>query len=103
MAAQEEVGKDHKDHGQAGPLVEFLYLKNNDEVSFKVSWNDTLAAVWTQAYVELKEERLAKDELECQKSGDSLKNYLSLSLSELRDRHICADRKFQIKSETGGA
>lgn len=90
----------HDHEGQ--PIVEFVYLNTNAEVKFHARWSDTLAQVWEQSYVELKESRRQADELQCQ-DGNSLMDSLNLSLAELRDRKICQNRKFQIKSETGGA
>jgi len=82
--------------------VEFIYLNTNEETKFLVSWEDTLAQVWEQAYDKLGEVHREKDELECQ-NGESLMSYLNLTLIELHERRICQERKFQIKSETGGA
>jgi len=90
----------HENHGN--PAVEFVYLNNNDETRFHAHWTDTLQELWDRAYDELGESRRDGDEIECQ-SGESLMQYLGSSLEELRDRHLCAGHKFQIKCETGGA
>ena len=99
---QQGTGQADQAQGHQGPMVDFVYLKNNEEASFKVSWDDTLAQVWDKAYEELKEKRLPKDELECQ-SGTVLTPYLALTMRQLQEKHVCPNRKFQIKSETGGA
>lgn len=85
------------------PVVEFLYLNTNAEKKFHAGWNDSLAEVWEQAYKELGEARRERDEIESQNDGASLMSYLDLTLEQLREKHICQNRKFQIKCETGGA
>ncbi len=90
-----------QNHGKQ-VTVQFIYLNTNEETEFHANQEDTLAQVWEQAYDRLGEVRREKDELECQ-NGESLMSYLNLTLAELHERHICPERKFQIKSETGGA
>jgi hypothetical protein len=96
MAAPEDRPHD------GGPAVEVVYLNTNEEVKFHASWDDTLAQVWDEAYRKLEETRREGDEFQCQ-DGVSLMQYLNLTLAELRERHICQNRKFAIRSETGGA
>jgi hypothetical protein len=91
---------DHPRDGQ--PLVEVLYLNTNDEVKFHAPWDDTLEKVWEEAYRKLEEARRPGDEIQCQ-DGSSLMSYLQLTLAQMRERHICPDRKFAIRSATGGA
>lgn len=92
--------KAHESHGQPG--VEFVYLNTNAEIKFHAKWDDKLSLVWDKAYGELKETRRPNDQLECQ-TGESLMTHLDLTLQDLRERNICKARKFQIRSETGGA
>jgi hypothetical protein len=85
-----------------GPIVEVLYLNTNEDVQFHAAWEDTLAQVWEEAYERLQEKRRDGDEFQCQ-DGTSLLQYITLTLAQLREKHICQDRKFAIRSETGGA
>jgi hypothetical protein len=96
-----EHGEKHDDD-KGQPVVEFLYLKTNDDAKFHVSWSAKLGEVWDLAYAELKEAKLATDQLECQ-SGATLMDQLQLTMADLRDKKVCQGRKFQIRSETGGA
>lgn len=95
------MAKDERERPD-GPVVEVLYLNTNAEKKFHVSWEQTVAQVWEEAYGKLGEARREVDEFECQEGG-SLMSYLHLTMAQLRDQHICQNRKFQIKSETGGA
>ncbi|MBI2313632.1 MAG: hypothetical protein HYU77_14120 [Betaproteobacteria bacterium] len=88
--------------GHRHTIVEFVYLNSNAEVKFEVKWNDKLVDVWNVAYDKLTEAKKPTDQLECQ-TGESLMADLQLSLEELRERKVCHARKFQIRSETGGA
>lgn len=91
------------EHEQQGnPIVEFLYLKTNDEKKFHVQWNNTLQQVWDQAYIELGEAKQNGDTLECQ-DGTKLDPYLGQTIQQLRDQKICVNRKFQIRGPAGGA
>jgi len=87
---------------QGNPKVEVLYLNTNAEVSFHSSWGTTLRDIWAKAYVELKEAKRDNDRFECQ-TGQSLMNSLDKTLEQLRAEHTCQNRKYQIRSETGGA
>ena len=88
------------EHG--GPEVFFDDLNTNRDVHFHAEWTDTLQKLWDTAYMELKEARRDRDQLECQ-SGRSLMTVLNLTLEQFRDQHICEGFKFQIKGDTGGA
>ncbi len=94
----DDVANDNHEH----PSVEFVYLNTNAEVKFHAKWDEKLSLIWDNAYNELHEIRRPNDLLECQ-SGDSLMLHLELTLQGLRERKICKARKFQIRSETGGA
>jgi hypothetical protein len=85
-----------------GAIVEVVYLNTNEEVKFHAAWEDTLAQVWEEAYRRLEETRREGDEFQCQE-GTSLMQFITLTLAQLREKHICQDRKFAIRSETGGA
>jgi hypothetical protein len=98
MTAALERGKEH----DKGPAIEVLYLNSNEEAKFHASWDDTLQQVWDRGYQELGETRRDGDEIQCQ-DGASLMGYLSMTLAQLRDQHICPDRKYAIRSATGGA
>jgi len=102
MTASLEREKEKNQDHENGPAVEVLYLNTNEEAKFHASWNGTLQQVWDEAYTKLGETRHEGDEIQCQ-DGASLMGYLSLTLAELRDRHICQNRKFAIRSATGGA
>jgi len=85
-----------------GPIVEVEDLHTNEEVKFHAEWTDTVQQVWDKAYVELGEARRETDVFEC-KDGQSLMDSLNLTLEQLRERHTCQNRKFQIRGGTGGA
>lgn len=93
---------DHAKDNDKGPVVEVLYLNSNEEAKFHAPWENTLQQVWDRAYTELGETRRDGDEIQCQE-GASLMAYVSLTLAQLRDRHICPDRRYAIRSATGGA
>lgn len=82
--------------------VKFTYLNTNDSAEFHVLDTNTLQATWNTAYNKLGEAPRQGDELQCG-DGNSLMGDLALTMAELRDRHICTERHFQIRSETGGA
>lgn len=84
------------------PEVEVTDLNTNRKVKFHAKWSDSLQHVWDQAYIELKEKRRQRDELECA-DGKPLTQFLAQTLEQLRKQHICPGRKYQIKGETGGA
>ncbi len=90
----------HEPHGE--PEVEVIYLNTNEDAKFHEAWSRTAQQVWDDAYDKLGEQKKTGDQFETQ-DGKSLMPYLSLTLSQLRDQHISANRKFQIKCETGGA
>lgn len=96
------VQEQEKGTEKKGPLVEIVYLNSNEEAKFHASWDDTLQQIWDRAYQELGEGRREGDEIQCQ-DGASLMGYLSLTLEQLRERHLCEHRKFAIRSQTGGA
>lgn len=96
------MNKEGHEEKHGNPIVEFLYLNTNAEEKFHAQWSEKLSLVWDHAYDELKEVRKPNDLLECQ-NGESLMTHLDLTLEQLRERHICQARKFQIRSETGGA
>lgn len=87
---------------QKGPSVEVVHLNTNAEAKFHTLWTTTVQAVWDQAYVKFGESRREGDSFEAQ-DGTDLTPYLTLTLEQLRDRHIAASRKFQIKGPVGGA
>jgi len=90
-----------KEHDK-GPVVEVRYLNTNEETKFHASWHDTLRHVWDEGYKKLGETRREGDEFQCQ-DGGSLMEHLGLTLEQLRERHICVERRFAIRSTTGGA
>lgn len=95
-ALEHEKGRDER------PEVEVVYLNTNEEAKFHAAWENSLQHVWDRAYVELGETRREGDEFQCQ-DGHSLMSDLHLTLAELREKHICQDRKYAIRSATGGA
>lgn len=102
MSASNTGGPEKQEGNGSNPVVEVLDLNTNREVKFHVSWTMTLQQVWDKAYEELKEGRRERDQLEC-RDGHSLSTYLSQTLEQLRQQHICPARKYQIRGETGGA
>ena len=102
MAASAALENEKAEPHENGPAVEVVYLNTNEEAKFHASWNDTLHMVWDMAYTALGETPRDGDEIQCQ-DGSSLMSYLSLTLAQLRDQHICENRKFEIRSATGGA
>lgn len=82
--------------------VKFTYLNTNETAEFRVPDVDTLQAAWTTAYDKLGEAPRQGDELQCA-DGTSLMGDLGLTMADLHDRHICTNRHFEIRSETGGA
>lgn len=85
-----------------GPIVEVEDLHTNEDVKFNAEWTDTVQQIWDRAYAQLGETRKDTDVFECQ-DGHSLMGSLSLTLEQLRDQHVCRNRKFQIRGGTGGA
>jgi hypothetical protein len=85
-----------------GPVVEVEDLHTNEDVKFHANWTDTIQQIWDRAYAELGETRKETDVFEC-KDGHSLMGSLNLTLEQLRDQHVCQNRKFQIRGGTGGA
>lgn len=85
--------------------VEVLNTKTNREARFDVPWTATLQTVWNQSYAKFRppEQKDAADKLQCQKDGVDLTPYLSLTLRQAHEQHICTDRKLQIVGGTGGA
>ena len=102
MTAALEPEQEREKAPDMGPAVEVLYLNTNEEAKFHASWDATLQQVWDRAYIELGETRRDGDEIQCQE-GESLMSDLGRTLAELRERHICPNRKFAIRSATGGA
>jgi hypothetical protein len=102
MNASPERAQEQDKGDDKGPAVEVLYLNTNEEVKFHAAWDETLQHVWDESYGKLGETKRANDELQCQ-DGVSLMPYLTLTLAEMRDKHLCQNRKFAIRSETGGA
>ncbi len=94
--------KEQKHEQDGEPMVEVVYLNTNEDTKFHEPWSHTVQQVWDTAYVKLGEQRKVGDQFETQ-DGKSIMPYLALTLSQLRDQHISANRKFQIKCETGGA
>ena len=86
-----------------GPLVDVLYVNSLDEVKFHMPWTATLNETWARAYHELEEPRQEGDKFQCREGAVDLTPYLTLTLRQLRERHICAARRFQIAGPTGGA
>lgn len=82
--------------------VSFIYLNTNEEVEFFVPSNETLNVTWNLAYEKLEEAKKDGDMLECQDGAD-LTPYLNISLYDLHAKHVCVNRKFQIRCKTGGA
>lgn len=92
----------HDDAGHGHPMVEVMDLNTNREVKFHAAWEDKIEQIWAQAYAELGEAKRPNDRFECA-NGTPLAPYLSLTLREFHDQHICQGNHFQIRGETGGA
>lgn len=82
--------------------VKVSYPNSMTSKPFQFPWTGTLQELWDAAYVKLEEGKKPGDEL-LNKDGASLSQYLSLTLREAHDRHLCPGFAFIIKSETGGA
>lgn len=98
----------HEDRKEAAtetdgrPTVQVMSLLTNESKRFHATWESTLQEVWDEGYEELGEARGPQHQLQCS-SGESLMGYLSKTLADLRDEHVCPDRKFEIRGPTGGA
>lgn len=99
----EETGDGADQHTPKGPEVYVVDLHTVQEARFHMPWESTLQQVWDMAYVKLEETRRPTDEFQCKKDGSAMTPYLALTLLELRERHICPDRQFQIHGDSGGA
>ncbi len=89
--------------GPKGPEVRITDLHTLHEAKFHASWDSTLQQVWDQAYQELGETKRPNDQLQCMKGGVDMTPYLSLTLRQLQEQHVCPDRHFQIHGASGGA
>ena len=94
--------KDKHEPEDHGPQVRVKYRNTNEVVKFSATWNTTVADVWAKAYGELGEVRKDIDTFETDE-GTDLGPYLGSTLEQLRDAHVAPERKFAIRSETGGA
>jgi hypothetical protein len=100
MTTQVEQREDEQ--GRKHVQVRVTYLNTNEEVRFRVGLEETLAAVWDRAYAELGEARRDGDQLQCA-DGTSLMDALDRTMAQLHQQHLCPGRRFEIRSETGGA
>ncbi len=100
MATEAEQLSDADRHHEVP--VKFTYLNTNEDAEFRVPETDTLQATWDIAYDKLGEAPRQGDQLQCA-DGTSMMGDLGLTIAELRERHVCPDRHFEIRSETGGA
>jgi hypothetical protein len=97
-----QVDQKEEKQGHKQVQVHISYLNTNEEVRFRVGLEETLAAVWDRAYAELGETRRDGDQLQCA-DGTSLMGALDHTLAQLQEQHVCPGRRFEIRSETGGA
>lgn len=77
-------------------------LKTNESVDFEVSEHTTLRQVWDEACEKLQEPRQPGDTFRCANGGD-LSPDLNATLAQLKERHICVNRHFEIRGGSGGA
>ena len=77
-------------------------LKTGEKRNFKMSENATLEQVWTQANLELGENRGGEDTLRCD-GGLDLMARLNQTLAQLHEEKVCVSRHFEIKGPSGGA
>jgi hypothetical protein len=77
-------------------------LKTGEKRNFKMSESASLDQVWTQANVELDENRGGEDTFRCE-GGLDLMDRLNQTLAQLREEKICVNRHFEIKGPSGGA
>lgn len=90
-------------HGDThGPKLQFEHVASVQEVTFRVSWSDTLQAAWDMAYVELGEDRRPDDRLQTD-DGTDMMPFLGETMRQLFDDKHTKSHKFQIISPTGGA
>ena len=100
-AKPNDGGKDHDDD-RHGPKLHFDHVASVQEVSFRVSWNDTLQAAWDQAYRKLGEDKRPDDRLQTDDGADMMP-FLGESMRQLFDDKHTKSHKFQIVGPTGGA
>jgi hypothetical protein len=96
-----EGSSDHDDD-KHGPKLQFEHVASVQDVTFRVSWNETLQAAWDMAYVKLGEDRRPDDRLQTD-DGVDMMPYLSETIRQLFDDKHTKSHKFQIVGPTGGA
>ncbi len=96
----EDSSDQHDD--KHGPKLQFEHVASVQEVTFRVSWSDTLQAAWDTAYVKLGEDRRPEDRLQTD-DGVDMMPYIGETMRQLFDDKHTKSHKFQIVSPTGGA
>lgn len=78
-----------------GPKLQFEHVASVQDVSFRVSWSDTLQAAWDIAYLKLGEQRRPDDRLQTD-DGVDMMPFLGETLRQLFDNKHTKSHKFQI-------
>lgn len=79
---------------------QFEHVASVQDVSFRVSWSDTLQAAWDIAYLKLGEQRRPDDRLQTD-DGVDMMPFLGETLRQLFDNKHTKSHKFQIVGPTG--
>jgi hypothetical protein len=99
---QPHHGGSDQDDDKHGPKLQFEHVASVQDVTFRVSWSDTLQAAWDTAYAKLGEDRRADDRLQTD-DGVDMMPFLGKTMRQLFDDKLTKSRKFQIVGPTGGA
>lgn len=104
-SAEHDDDRDFNDEANrhGGKVKVAVTYANTDETErFEMPRDATLTQVFDKAYELLEEPRRPADKFFC-KGGDSMADYLNLTLEQLHRKKICRKRHFEIVGETGGA
>jgi hypothetical protein len=100
--ASSNEGNQQNDKEDEGVTVKVSYPNSFVKEAFKFDWSGTISELWDKAYEELNEGCKPNDTL-LNQDGESLMDYLNLTLRELHETHLCPGFFFVIKSDSGGA
>lgn len=102
IVANETPVATHSSEDHGGGVVTFEHVNSLSEVKVHAGKDETLLALWDEAYVELKEPRRPDDRLQTD-DGVDLMPHLGLTLEALRQQLNIKTKHFQIVGPTGGA
>ena len=85
-------------------VVHFRHLNERENANFKVPLDQTLRAIWDEAYGELEIDRDARDVLQAPGKPNpiDLMPHLDKTLRQAQAANLC-DTHFEIAAGTGGA